>query len=115
MANTNFNEVINNLLPLLLQAKQQRITNERRDKALQLQAQQQATAGRQRERQLDITESNAEKQLKQREKQYLNQTYDGLTWSEKKVWIESGLCFVPNLRCLHASLNSSVRSLPLQA
>lgn len=87
---TDFNAVFNNLLPLLLQAKQQRIANERRDKQLQLQARQQATAGRQRERQLDLTEENAEKQLKQKERHYLGNTYDGLTWREKKVWLESG-------------------------
>ncbi len=87
---TDFNAIFNNLIPLLLQAKQQRIANERQDKQLQLQAQQQATTGRQRERQLNITEENADKQLKQREKRYLNETYDGLSWSEKKVWLESG-------------------------
>ncbi len=87
---TDFNAIFNNLIPLLLQAKQQRIANERKDKQLQLQAQQQATTGRQRERQLNITEENADKQLKQKERHYLGNTYDGLSWLEKKVWVESG-------------------------
>ncbi len=90
MAQQDFNQIFNQLIPMLLQAKQQGITNQRRDQALALQAKQQATAGRQRERQLDLQEDQALRREKQQKQQYMNQAYDGLTWREKKVWLTSG-------------------------